>query len=70
MKREGTEIHLRLKGNFFSENTHCETLKEYLDLHPGRRRSDIAEWRREKVGYQEDDFRNRWCEKWAQISQF
>ena len=39
------EVWVRLKGNFFSFNTHCFTLKEAMETLPQcSKRSWIAEW--------------------------
>ena len=39
------EVWVRLKGNFFSFNTHCSTLKEAMETYPQcNKRSWIAEW--------------------------
>jgi hypothetical protein len=37
-------VHVRLKGNLYSFDTHCETLKEVLKRY---KRSWIAEWWKE-----------------------
>ena len=37
-------VWIRFRGNFYAFNTHCTTLKEWFESHPGYKRSDIAEW--------------------------
>lgn len=45
--KNGT-VHVRLKGNLYSFDTHCETLKEAMEKLPMcRKRSWIAEWWKE-----------------------
>ena len=40
-------VHVRFKGAFYAENTHCHTLKAFIEKR-GCKRSDIAEcWSRE-----------------------
>jgi len=44
------EVHIRLKGSFYSFNTHCKTLKEAMQTYPScAKRSWIAEWWKENV---------------------
>lgn len=39
------EVHVRQKGNSYSWNTHCRTLKEAMQTYPSiAKRSWIAEW--------------------------
>ncbi len=40
------QVIVRLKGDFYSMNTYCSTLKEYLEKR-NLKRSDIAEWWKE-----------------------
>ena len=41
-------VHVRLKGNLYSFDTHCETLKEAMATLPiCKKRSWIAEWWKE-----------------------
>lgn len=40
------EVHIRLKGNFYSFNTHCKTLKEAIQVYR-LKRSWVAEWWKE-----------------------
>ena len=42
------EVYVRLKGSFYSWNTHCGTLKEAMSTYPIlAKRSWIAEWWKE-----------------------
>lgn len=42
------EVHIRLKGDLYSFNTHCATLKEAMQTYPMcAKRSWIAEWWKE-----------------------
>lgn len=42
------EVHVRQKGDFFSWNTHCKTLKEAMETYPSiSKRNKIAEWWKE-----------------------
>ena len=44
------EVHVRLKGNLNSFNTHCSTLKEAMEIYPMlAKRKWIAEWWKEKI---------------------
>lgn len=40
------QVKVRLKGDFYSMNTYCRTLKEYLEK-TGLKRSEVAEWWKE-----------------------
>lgn len=46
------EIHVRLKGSFYSFNTHCSTLKDAMATYPMlAKRSLIAEWWKENISF-------------------
>ena len=40
------QVIVRLKGDFYSMNTYCSTLKEFLEKR-NLKRSDVAEWWKE-----------------------
>lgn len=40
------KLVVRLRGDFYSSDTYCDTLKEFMNLH-NLKRSDIAEWWKE-----------------------
>lgn len=40
------EVHVILKGDFYSMNTYCRTLKEFLEK-SHLKRSDILDWWKE-----------------------
>lgn len=52
MEQNKTEIWIRMKGDFHSFNTHCQTLKEVLEEYSWiQKRSNIAAWWRNSIGY-------------------
>ena len=49
MKRDEMEVHVILKGDFYSLNTHCSTIKEAIELGGViERRSQIKSWWKER----------------------
>lgn len=39
-------VKVRLKGDFYTMDTYCRTLKEFLEMR-NLKRSDVAEWWKE-----------------------
>lgn len=40
------EVHVILKGDCYSMNTYCSTLKEFLEMR-NLKRSDVSDWWKE-----------------------
>lgn len=40
------EVHVILKGDCYSMNTYCSTLKEFLEIR-NLKRSDVSDWWKE-----------------------
>jgi hypothetical protein len=51
-KHENEELWMRYKGSFYAFNTHCKTIKEWLEINPDIKRSWIAEYWYNPVGYE------------------
>ena len=45
-KTMAKEVHVILKGDCYSMNTYCSTLKEFLEMR-NLKRSDVSDWWKE-----------------------